>query len=288
MAASLQPNEAAFSFQCVLCDEDVLGIPIPVDIRCNYVVCQQCGLDSIVPMLLMAAESEYHFPPRWGTQMIFSERFHHLLPSGFCKHYGQKMFEYTTPLAERIYCRAPKLKLGCLRAPKECGHFLDRQISTPYRGPGTPFACFACDHCSDYAYRSCAHCGEVCSTPTPGLGGHKLPTCFTFPHFLDHTCRDLTSDRADDALEGHSRPRLSAMPQATMQAPGGAIVWLQSVVLCKFGLQDIVLRNMWRRGQPRQWSLESRQPVSAMEQAWTAQRSIRRPSGRRPRSNHCS
>lgn len=155
-------------------------------------------------------------------------------------------------------------------------------------GPGTPFACFACDHCSDYAYRSCAHCGEVCSTPTPGLGGHKLPTCFTFPHFLDHTCRDLTSDRADDALEGHSRPRLSAMPQATMQAPGGAIVWLQSVVLCKFGLQDIVLRNMWRRGQPRQWSLESRQPVSAMEQAWTAQRSIRRPSGRRPRSNHCS
>lgn len=127
MAAELQPNEAAFSFRCALCDEDTIGIPIPLKPRCRCVVSQECDVDSIVPLFLKATESEYHYPPQWGTVIIFFQPFLHLLPPGFTERYVRKMAEYTTPLAERIYCRAPKLKLGLFKAPEQCGRFLEIQ-----------------------------------------------------------------------------------------------------------------------------------------------------------------
>lgn len=197
MAAELQPNEPAFSFHCTLCDEDIIGIPIGLNPNYDYAVCQECAADSVVPLLLEAAESEYHYPPKWGTVPIFHSHFLHLLPPDFLRNYVKKYNEYSTPIAERIYCRAPKLKLGLFKAPEQCGRFLGRQIRTPCcKGLSTVFAGYKCPDCGDQTRASCRHCGDICSI-TPRLNDvDKYLHTLTFPHCSDHTCRNLTLDLA--------------------------------------------------------------------------------------------
>jgi hypothetical protein len=176
-----KPRAHGFQFECDLCGDESFGVPSIINPNNQYVVCEACAVEYVVPTILEAKANEYSHPPAWGCVTIDYRYFHHWLPRGFAREYRAKRQEYRTPLTERIYCRKQKRKEST--GPEEqCGAFLGQKANLP---EGVPVK--KCPACGGGALGSCMHCGDI--LPLGNMSAIAL-----------HECTVVSSD--DEAFEG--------------------------------------------------------------------------------------
>ena len=149
-----EPKAAGCQFECTLCGEECFGVPTRVDRQHQYVVDEECAVESVVPLLLAAQANEFSYSALWGDVVIEHRRFLHLLPDDSAEKYAEKREEYRTPLALRIYCRNELLK-GTDALKEQCGTFLWEQVSASAQHPDTNIRWIKCRICSARSYNNC-------------------------------------------------------------------------------------------------------------------------------------
>lgn len=180
-----EPKAAGFQFECTLCGEECFGVPTRINRRYQYVVDQECAVESVVPLLLAAQANEFSYPALWGNVIIEHMRFLHLLPEDFAEVYAEKREEYRTPLALRIYCRNELVK-GTGTLKEQCGTFVGEKVSASAQSPIHNIEWIKCRICST---RCCNKCGAIV------VSRDRWRTVL-------HRCAPPTNDDDESAFDG--------------------------------------------------------------------------------------
>lgn len=135
-------------------------------------ICFRCACTAISPLVEAAITNEINYPPRWGSHEIPFEDFQDLLSPETRVRWFEKLAEYRTPVARRVYCRRQKQSTPA-SANERCNSFL---------GMTRKGRCVSCEDCSS---DTCLECGA------PAIRGW-------------HECKPTDDEKSDfdEAVQG--------------------------------------------------------------------------------------